>query len=74
MENKTHAHSFRTTLFISEDLLLPTKPTSHRFFSFQCRYWKRARNAECESERFNLYQHWARFLIFYKEQPLNLIR
>uniref|UniRef100_A0AAQ4S8D8 Anoctamin n=1 Tax=Gasterosteus aculeatus aculeatus TaxID=481459 RepID=A0AAQ4S8D8_GASAC len=34
----------------------------------------RARNAECESERFNLYQHWARFLIFYKEQPLNLIR
>uniref|UniRef100_A0AAQ4S0B6 Anoctamin n=1 Tax=Gasterosteus aculeatus aculeatus TaxID=481459 RepID=A0AAQ4S0B6_GASAC len=39
-----------------------------------CRYWKRARNAECESERFNLYQHWARFLIFYKEQPLNLIR
>ncbi|KAM8893597.1 anoctamin-5b isoform 5-T6 [Spinachia spinachia] len=39
-----------------------------------CRYWKRARNAECESERYNLYQHWARFLIFYKEQPLNLIR
>ncbi|XP_020488172.2 anoctamin-5-like isoform X1 [Labrus bergylta] len=39
-----------------------------------CRYWKRARNAECESERYNLYQHWARFLCFYKEQPLNLIR
>ncbi|XP_028999538.1 anoctamin-5b isoform X2 [Betta splendens] len=39
-----------------------------------CRYWKRARNAECESERYNLYKHWARFLIFYKEQPLNLIR
>ncbi|TMS13654.1 anoctamin-5b isoform X2 [Larimichthys crocea] len=39
-----------------------------------CRYWKRARNAECESERFNLYKHWARFLCFYKEQPLNLIR
>ncbi|TKS70194.1 Anoctamin-5 Gnathodiaphyseal dysplasia 1 protein [Collichthys lucidus] len=38
-----------------------------------CRYWKRARNAECESERFNLYKHWARFLCFYKEQPLNLI-
>uniref|UniRef100_A0A672JJT4 Anoctamin n=1 Tax=Salarias fasciatus TaxID=181472 RepID=A0A672JJT4_SALFA len=34
-----------------------------------CRYWKRARNAECESERFNLYKHWARFLWFYKEQP-----
>nr|XP_019935305.1 PREDICTED: anoctamin-5-like [Paralichthys olivaceus] len=39
-----------------------------------CRYWKKARNAECESERFNLYNHWARFLCFYKEQPLNLIR
>ncbi|XP_061743634.1 anoctamin-5b isoform X2 [Nerophis ophidion] len=39
-----------------------------------CRYWKRARDAECESERFNLYTHWARFLCFYKEQPLNLIR
>ncbi|XP_044206961.1 anoctamin-5b isoform X1 [Thunnus albacares] len=39
-----------------------------------CRYWKRARNAECESERYNLYEHWARFLCFYKEQPLNLIR
>ncbi|KAK2920126.1 anoctamin-5b isoform X2 [Channa argus] len=39
-----------------------------------CRYWKRAKNAECESERYNLYKHWARFLCFYKEQPLNLIR
>ncbi|KAM9366946.1 anoctamin-5b [Symphorus nematophorus] len=39
-----------------------------------CRYWKRARNAKCESERYNLYKHWARFLCFYKEQPLNLIR
>ncbi|XP_032364286.1 anoctamin-5b isoform X1 [Etheostoma spectabile] len=39
-----------------------------------CQYWKRARNAECESERYNLYKHWARFLCFYKEQPLNLIR
>lgn len=43
-------------------------------FPFQCRYWKRARNAECESERYNLYKNWARFLCFYKEQPLNLIR
>uniref|UniRef100_A0A8C6WFF5 Anoctamin n=1 Tax=Neogobius melanostomus TaxID=47308 RepID=A0A8C6WFF5_9GOBI len=39
-----------------------------------CRYWKRGRNSDCESERFNLYKHWARFLCFYKEQPLNLIR
>uniref|UniRef100_A0A4W6F0K1 Anoctamin n=1 Tax=Lates calcarifer TaxID=8187 RepID=A0A4W6F0K1_LATCA len=39
-----------------------------------CRYWKRARDAECESERYNLYKHWAKFLCFYKEQPLNLIR
>lgn len=43
-------------------------------FSFQCPYWKRARNAKCESERYNLYKHWASFLSFYKEQPLNLIR
>uniref|UniRef100_A0A8B9KM40 Anoctamin n=1 Tax=Astyanax mexicanus TaxID=7994 RepID=A0A8B9KM40_ASTMX len=28
----------------------------------------------CESERYHLYKHWARFLCFYKEQPLNLIR
>uniref|UniRef100_A0A8C4HZI2 Anoctamin n=1 Tax=Dicentrarchus labrax TaxID=13489 RepID=A0A8C4HZI2_DICLA len=27
-----------------------------------------------DSERYNLYNHWARFLCFYKEQPLNLIR
>lgn len=39
-----------------------------------CRYWKRGRNPDCESERYNLYHHWARFLSFYKEQPLNLIR
>ncbi|XP_047219717.1 anoctamin-5b isoform X2 [Girardinichthys multiradiatus] len=39
-----------------------------------CRLWKIARNAKCESERFNLYKHWARFLCFYKEQPLNLIK
>ncbi|KAM6950957.1 anoctamin-5b isoform 1-T1 [Lycodopsis pacificus] len=39
-----------------------------------CQYWKTARNTECESERNNLYKHWARFLCFYKEQPLNLIR
>uniref|UniRef100_A0A3B4A541 Anoctamin n=1 Tax=Periophthalmus magnuspinnatus TaxID=409849 RepID=A0A3B4A541_9GOBI len=39
-----------------------------------CRYWKRGRNPDCESERYNLYRNWARFLSFYKEQPLNLIR
>ncbi|XP_026873488.2 anoctamin-5b isoform X3 [Electrophorus electricus] len=37
-----------------------------------CSYWKEAK--ECESERYHLYKHWARFLSFYKEQPLNLIR
>ena len=50
------------------------QPMSQCAFCLQCRYWKRARNAECESERYNLYKHWARFLCFYKEQPLNLIR
>uniref|UniRef100_A0A672Z3C2 Anoctamin n=1 Tax=Sphaeramia orbicularis TaxID=375764 RepID=A0A672Z3C2_9TELE len=49
-------------------------PPSTRNRIVSCRYWKRARNAECESERYNLYKHWARFLCFYKEQPLNLIR
>ncbi|KAG7247290.1 hypothetical protein CRUP_004440, partial [Coryphaenoides rupestris] len=38
------------------------------------RYWKEAMNEECESERYNLYRNWARFLCFYKEQPLNLVR
>ncbi|XP_036391016.1 anoctamin-5-like isoform X1 [Megalops cyprinoides] len=39
-----------------------------------CKYWKRARDPNCESERYNLYNHWASFSRFYKEQPLNLIR
>uniref|UniRef100_A0A3B4E1W8 Anoctamin n=1 Tax=Pygocentrus nattereri TaxID=42514 RepID=A0A3B4E1W8_PYGNA len=39
-----------------------------------CRYWKKAKETQCESERYHLYKHWARFLCFYKEQPLNLIR
>ncbi|KAG9352682.1 hypothetical protein JZ751_021096 [Albula glossodonta] len=38
------------------------------------RYWMKASNPKCESERYNLYNHWARFFCFYKEQPLNLIR
>ncbi|KAG7468367.1 hypothetical protein MATL_G00142180 [Megalops atlanticus] len=38
------------------------------------RYWKKSRNAKCESERYTLYKHWAHFFCFYKEQPLNLIR
>uniref|UniRef100_A0A665V487 Anoctamin n=1 Tax=Echeneis naucrates TaxID=173247 RepID=A0A665V487_ECHNA len=39
-----------------------------------CRYWKRSRDANCESDRYNLYKYWARFFCFFKEQPLNLIR
>ncbi|XP_053175664.1 anoctamin-5 [Scomber japonicus] len=38
------------------------------------RYWKRSKDPNCESERFSLYKHWARFFCFFKEQPLNLIR
>nr|XP_019934199.1 PREDICTED: anoctamin-5 isoform X1 [Paralichthys olivaceus] len=38
------------------------------------RYWSRSRDAHCESERYSLYKHWARFLFFFKEQPLNLVR
>ncbi|KAG7245455.1 hypothetical protein INR49_010906 [Caranx melampygus] len=39
-----------------------------------CRYWKKSKDANCESERYNLYKYWARFPYFFKEQPLNLIR
>ncbi|XP_032378991.1 anoctamin-5 isoform X2 [Etheostoma spectabile] len=39
-----------------------------------CRYWTRSKDANCESDRYNLYKHWARFFCFFKEQPLNLIR
>ncbi|KAL0968812.1 hypothetical protein UPYG_G00272210 [Umbra pygmaea] len=39
-----------------------------------CRYWKPSKDLNTESERFHLYRHWARFLSFFKEQPLNLIR
>uniref|UniRef100_A0A672HJX8 Anoctamin n=1 Tax=Salarias fasciatus TaxID=181472 RepID=A0A672HJX8_SALFA len=38
------------------------------------RYWTRSRDVNCDSERYNLYKHWARFFCFFKEQPLNLIR
>uniref|UniRef100_A0A672P5J0 Anoctamin n=1 Tax=Sinocyclocheilus grahami TaxID=75366 RepID=A0A672P5J0_SINGR len=39
-----------------------------------CKYWKKAQDMQCESERYHLYKYWARFLCFYKEQPLNLIK
>ncbi|XP_035252507.1 anoctamin-5-like [Anguilla anguilla] len=39
-----------------------------------CQYWKRARDPNCESERYLLFNNWGRLLCFYKEQPLNLIR
>ncbi|XP_034032206.1 anoctamin-5-like isoform X1 [Thalassophryne amazonica] len=39
-----------------------------------CRYWLKSKDLNCESERYNLYKHWARFLYFFKEQPLNLVR
>ncbi|XP_046890462.1 anoctamin-5 isoform X3 [Hypomesus transpacificus] len=37
-------------------------------------YWKRSRNPNCESDRYDLYKHWAQFFCFFKEQPLNLVR
>uniref|UniRef100_A0A3Q3J6H7 Anoctamin n=1 Tax=Monopterus albus TaxID=43700 RepID=A0A3Q3J6H7_MONAL len=39
-----------------------------------CRYWVKSKDVNRESERYNLYKYWARFLCFFKEQPLNLIR
>lgn len=44
------------------------------FLCTQSRYWIRSRDPSCESERYSLYKHWARFFSFFKEQPLNLIR
>ncbi|XP_068459823.1 anoctamin-5 isoform X3 [Clinocottus analis] len=38
------------------------------------RYWTKSKDANCESDRYSLHKHWARFLCFFKEQPLNLIR
>ncbi len=43
-------------------------------FVSQCKYWKKAQDMQCESERYHLYKYWARFFCFYKEQPLNLIK
>ncbi|KAM4721552.1 anoctamin-5 [Rhinophrynus dorsalis] len=39
-----------------------------------CQYWKKAKDENCESERYTLYMQWAKFIRFYKEQPLDLIR
>ncbi|MGH0157181.1 UNVERIFIED_CONTAM: hypothetical protein FKN15_033158 [Acipenser sinensis] len=39
-----------------------------------CQYWMKAKDQNCENDRFTLYRSWARFMCFYKEQPLNLIR
>ncbi|XP_075423326.1 anoctamin-5 isoform X4 [Ascaphus truei] len=39
-----------------------------------CQYWKKAKDENCESERFTLYMQWAKFSRFFKEQPLDLIR
>ncbi|XP_068256165.1 anoctamin-5 isoform X7 [Nyctibius grandis] len=39
----------------------------------QCQYWKKANDPNCDNERYTLYMEWARFLRFYKEQPLDLI-
>ncbi|XP_051821594.1 anoctamin-5 isoform X6 [Antechinus flavipes] len=39
-----------------------------------CQYWKKAKDQNSGNERYTLYTEWARFLRFYKEQPLDLIR
>ncbi|XP_037539484.1 anoctamin-5 [Nematolebias whitei] len=38
------------------------------------RYWTKSKDPNCESERYTLYKYWARFLCFFKEQPLDLVR
>ncbi|XP_047373447.1 anoctamin-5 isoform X2 [Sciurus carolinensis] len=37
-------------------------------------YWKPAEPPNTVNERYSLYQNWARFSYFYKEQPLDLIK
>ncbi|KAG7262217.1 hypothetical protein CRUP_023887 [Coryphaenoides rupestris] len=61
----------KTDFFLIEDKDTFFPPSTRNRIS---RYWKEAMNEECESERYNLYRNWARFLCFYKEQPLNLVR
>ncbi|XP_057692972.1 anoctamin-5 isoform X2 [Corythoichthys intestinalis] len=38
------------------------------------RYWVKPKDSSFERDRYNLYQNWAKFSCFFKEQPLNLIR
>ncbi|XP_077599591.1 anoctamin-5 isoform X2 [Stigmatopora nigra] len=38
------------------------------------KYWVKPKDSSFERDRYNLYQHWATFSCFFKEQPLNLIR
>ncbi|XP_057692974.1 anoctamin-5 isoform X4 [Corythoichthys intestinalis] len=40
----------------------------------QGRYWVKPKDSSFERDRYNLYQNWAKFSCFFKEQPLNLIR
>uniref|UniRef100_A0A8C5CAJ0 Anoctamin n=1 Tax=Gadus morhua TaxID=8049 RepID=A0A8C5CAJ0_GADMO len=54
--------------------LLSNGTYSSAFPLHDSRYYKKSRDPNCESERFSLYKHWATFLCFFKEQPLNLIR
>ncbi|KAJ0029459.1 hypothetical protein NQD34_004456 [Periophthalmus magnuspinnatus] len=39
-----------------------------------CRYWKSSSSSNCENDRYKLYKYWAKFLCFFKEQPIHLIR
>uniref|UniRef100_A0A3Q3BGL7 Anoctamin n=1 Tax=Kryptolebias marmoratus TaxID=37003 RepID=A0A3Q3BGL7_KRYMA len=38
------------------------------------RYWTKSKDENSKSERYTLYKHWAQFLCFFKEQPLDLVR
>ncbi len=77
----------QTPFFLKNCKILPTSKTvslhvkgvcvfGHIWLLFvpQCKYWKKAHDMQCESERYHLYKYWARFFCFYKEQPLNLIK
>ncbi|XP_008410276.1 anoctamin-5 isoform X3 [Poecilia reticulata] len=69
-------------LYVSEDCgdkkgikrLLNNGSYTSAFPLHDSRYWIRSKDVNCESERYDLYKHWARFFCFFKEQPINRIR
>ncbi|XP_048644452.1 anoctamin-5 isoform X2 [Marmota marmota marmota] len=56
------------------DRLLTSNTYSSAYPLHDGQYWKPAEPPSTVNERYTLYQNWARFSYFYKEQPLDLIK